>query len=106
MPWARSALFATALSTNFEDGDVRETVYNVGLQVDFRMHVMHRLPMMLSFGYAGGFEAIGRDDDEFMISLQGPLMGGPAQPATPPMILESRPVRRWGSCPWSPSWRR
>ena len=31
VPWARSALFATALSTDFEDGDVRETVYNVGV---------------------------------------------------------------------------
>ena len=70
MPWARSALFATALSTNFEDGDVRETVYNVGLQIDFQMQVMHRLPMMLSFGYAHGFADGGRDDDEFMISLK------------------------------------
>ena len=35
-----------------------------------RLHVMHRLPMMLSFGYAHGFADGGRDDDEFMISLK------------------------------------
>lgn len=70
LPWARSALFATALSTDFEDGDVRQTVYNVGLQIDFQLHVMHRLPMMLSVGYAHGFADGGQDDDELMISLK------------------------------------
>ena len=70
VPWARTALFAAALSTNFEDGDVRQTVYDVGVQVDFRLDVMHGLPMMLSFGYAHGFADVGRDDDEFMISFK------------------------------------
>jgi hypothetical protein len=70
VPWARSALFAAALSTNFEDGDVRQTVYDVGLQVDLQMQVMHRLPMMLSVGYAYGFAPGGQDDAEFMISLK------------------------------------
>jgi hypothetical protein len=69
-PWMRSALFATALSTNFEDGDVRQTVYNAGLQIDFQLQVMHKLPMMLSIGYAHGFADSGPDDDEFMISLK------------------------------------
>jgi hypothetical protein len=70
VPWARSALFAAALSTNLENGDVRQTVYDVGLQVDFQMHVMHGLPMMLSIGYARGFADGGQDDDEFMLSLK------------------------------------
>jgi len=70
VPWARSALFATALSTNFEDGDVRDNAYNVGFQVDFQMQVMHRLSMMLSMGYAVGFADGDRDDNEFMISLK------------------------------------
>jgi hypothetical protein len=69
-PWMRTALFASALSTNFEDGDVRDTVYNAGLQIDFQLQVMHRLSMMLSIGYAHGFADGGRDDDEFMISLK------------------------------------
>ena len=70
VPWARTALFAAALSTNFEDGDVRQTVYDVGVQIDFRLDVMHGLPMMLSFGYAHGFADVGRDDDEFMVSFK------------------------------------
>ena len=70
VPWMRSALFASALTTNFEDGDVRETVYNAGFQIDFQMQVMYRRSMMLSFGYAHGFADGGRDDDEFMISLK------------------------------------
>jgi len=69
-PWLRSAIFATALSTNFEDGDVRENAYNVGIQFDLQMKVMHRLSMMLSVGYAAGFADGDRDDDEFMISLK------------------------------------
>jgi hypothetical protein len=32
--------------------------------------VLHRLPMMLSFGFAAGFEGGGRGEDEFMISLK------------------------------------
>ncbi len=66
----RSALFATALTTNFEDGDVRETVYNAGFQIDFQMQVMYRRSMMLSIGYAHGFADVGPDDDEVMISLK------------------------------------
>ena len=54
-PWVRSAVFASALSTDFEDGEVRENVYNVGIQLDLQMQVMHRLSMMLSLGYARGF---------------------------------------------------
>jgi hypothetical protein len=70
VPWARSALFASALATDFEDSDFHQTAYNVGLQVDFQLQVMHRLPMMLSFGYAVGFADGGRDEDEFMVSLK------------------------------------
>ena len=80
VPWARSALFASALSTNFEDGDVRETVYNVGVQIDFQLHVMHRLPMMLSFGYAHGFADGGRGRRRVHDLAQGPLMGAPRGP--------------------------
>ena len=71
VPWARTALFAAALSTNFEDGDFRRTVYDVGIQVDFQLHVMQGLPMMLSFGYARGFGDGDLDDDnEFMMSFK------------------------------------
>jgi hypothetical protein len=68
--WARPALFATALVTDPQDGDFREDAYDVGLQVDIQLQVMHRLPMMLSFGYAAGFAGGGRGEDEFMLSLK------------------------------------
>jgi hypothetical protein len=68
--WARPALFATALLTDLDDGDLREDAYNVGFQVDFQLQVLHRLPMMLSLGYASGFGGGGRGEDEFMLSLK------------------------------------
>ena len=36
-------------------GGDRVDAYNVGIQFDVQLQVMHRLPMMLSFGYARGF---------------------------------------------------
>ena len=44
--------------------------YNVGLQFDMQLQVMHRLPMMLSFGYAHGFGGDGEGEDEFMLSFK------------------------------------
>ena len=40
------------------------------MQVDFQMHVMHRQPMMLSFGAARGQSDTGLGITEFMVSLQ------------------------------------
>jgi hypothetical protein len=68
--WARPALFATALVTDPYDAGFREEAYNVGAQLDFQLQVLHRLPMMLSFGYATGFEGGGLGRDEFMVSLK------------------------------------
>ena len=68
--WARPALFATALMTDLDDGDLREEAYNVGFQVDVQLQVLHRLPMMLSFGYASGFAGGALGEDEFMISFK------------------------------------
>jgi len=68
--WARPALFATALVTDPHDGDYREDAYNAGVQVDIQLQVMHRLPMMLSFGYAAGFAGGGKGEGEFMLSLK------------------------------------
>jgi hypothetical protein len=68
--WARPAVFTTALVTDPQNGEFREEAYNVGAQVDFQLQVLHRLPMMLSFGYARGMEGGGKGESEFMVSLK------------------------------------
>lgn len=68
--WARPAVFATALLTDPHDGDFREEAYNLGIQLDFQLQVLHRLPMMLSVGYARGLQGGGLGEDEFMVSLK------------------------------------
>jgi hypothetical protein len=68
--WARPELFATVLETDFNDAAYRQHTYDVGGQLDFQMHVMHRWPMMLSVGVAQGFGGGGLSKTEFMISLQ------------------------------------
>jgi len=49
---------------------LRQQAYNVGGQLDFQLHVMQRLPMMLSVGVARGFEGGGFGRTELMLSLQ------------------------------------
>jgi hypothetical protein len=68
--WARPQLFATALETDFNNATFRQQAYDVGGQIDFQLHVMHRWPMMLSVGAAQGFSGGGFARTEFMISLQ------------------------------------
>jgi hypothetical protein len=69
--WARPSIFATHLTTNFDDSAIRSEVQNVGIQVDFRITILSRMSMTLSFGYAKGFgDELIEDDDEFMVSLK------------------------------------
>ena len=68
--WLRPAVFGTALVTNLDAADERVDSYNVGLQFDMQLQVMHRLPMTLSFGYAHGFGGDGEGEDEFMLSFK------------------------------------
>jgi hypothetical protein len=68
--WARPALFATALQTDIGNPAYRQSAGDIGGQVDFQLHVMHRNPMMLSAGVARGFGAGGLGTTEFMVSLQ------------------------------------
>jgi hypothetical protein len=68
--WARPALFVTALGTDLNDAAHRQEAYDVGGQLDFQLHVMHRFPMMLSVGVAQGFRGGGFATTEFMASLQ------------------------------------
>ena len=68
--WARPELFVGALETNLATSGTRHNAQDVGAQVDFQMHVMHRQPMMLSFGVARGHSDTGLGLTEFMVSLQ------------------------------------
>ena len=53
------------------DDDVRrQTLANVGAQIDLRMMVLHRLPMTLSFGYGVAVEDGFKPRHEGMISLK------------------------------------
>ena len=70
LAWARPAIFAGALSTDFTETSRRHEVQDAGAQVDFRFQVMHRLDMTLSAGYAAGFYNGKRVDDEVMVSLK------------------------------------
>jgi hypothetical protein len=68
--WARPEIFVETLETDLESAAYRRSSHDVGAQVDFQMHVMHRQPMMLSAGIARGFGGGGLGTTEFMISLQ------------------------------------
>jgi hypothetical protein len=68
--WARPELFAGVLETDPDNKPTRRNAQDLGAQLDFQLHVMHRLPMMLSIGVARGFGGGGAGTSEFMVSLQ------------------------------------
>ena len=70
LTWARPALFASAIVTNFDDTPTRQRAFNFGGQIDFRMVGLSHLNMTLSFGYAVAVQPHQRSTDEFMASLK------------------------------------
>lgn len=66
--WARPAIFAIALATNPEDDS--DTYYSVGTQIDFQFTILSRMDMMLSVGYAAGFDDGSFEKDDIMVSLK------------------------------------
>jgi hypothetical protein len=70
LAYARPAIFASAITTNFDDNLLEYSAQNVGLQVDFHIEFLSRLSMTLSLGYAKGYGEDDFTDDEFMISLK------------------------------------
>jgi hypothetical protein len=70
LTWLRPAMFATVLSTNFDDSVLRRTLGNAGGQIDLRFTLLSRLDMTLSAGYATAFEEGQRSQDEWMLSLK------------------------------------
>jgi hypothetical protein len=69
LSWARPAVFAGALWTD-PGAKLNRTLTDLGAQLDFSFTLAHRLPMMLSFGYAAGFEDGRSKGREGMISLK------------------------------------
>jgi hypothetical protein len=68
--WARPEIFVGTLETDPLSRDFRQNARDVGAQMDFQLHVMHRQPMMLSAGVARGFGEGGLGITEFMLSLE------------------------------------
>ncbi|HET7204233.1 MAG TPA: hypothetical protein VFI92_12780, partial [Steroidobacteraceae bacterium] len=68
--WIRPAVFGSMLVTDPDSPSHRTDAYNLGVQFDLRLNVLHRLSMMLSLGYARGFEGDGKGEDEVMLSLK------------------------------------
>jgi len=70
LAYMRPAIFASAITTNFDDDLLEYNAHNVGVQVDFHIEFLSRLSMTLSLGYAKGYGEDDLTDDEFMISLK------------------------------------
>lgn len=70
LTWVRPEVFAGVLETDPESRQFRRGAHDVGAQLDFELHVMHRQPMMLSVGAAQGFGGGGAGTSEIMLSLQ------------------------------------
>jgi len=65
----RPAFFAGALEADPANGD-RRSFQTVGVQTDWNLTIAHRLPMVLSLGYAEGFEDGEHRGGEVLISLK------------------------------------
>lgn len=70
LTWARPAVFATALATNVDAGDVRRVVGSLGAQLDFRLTALSNLDLTLSVGGGVVVERGARADREAMVSLK------------------------------------
>ena len=68
--WLRPALFATALWTDADDGSAKRKLGSVGTKLDLRISTLHWYEMILSVGYARGFERGQRARNEWMVSLK------------------------------------
>jgi hypothetical protein len=70
LTWASATLFGGAITTNLDDEAVRETVKNVGGQIDFKVVMFTNLSATLSFGYAYAWGGERPSGTEFMASLK------------------------------------
>jgi len=68
--WIRPEVFASYLMTDLQDSARRDNAASLGVQFDLQLHVMHRLPMMFSLGFARGFGSSGLGKNEVLLSFQ------------------------------------
>jgi len=68
--WMRTSLFSSAIVTDVDAKTLRQSLLNVGVQVDFRLVLFSMLQSTFSLGYAVAFEEHSRPGSEFMISLK------------------------------------
>jgi len=68
--WMRTSLFSSAIVTNVDEKTLRQSLLNVGVQVDFRLVLFSMIQSTFSLGYAVAFEDHSRPSREFMISLK------------------------------------
>ena len=66
----RPEIFVSYLATDLQDKTRRSNATSLGMQLDFQLQVMHRLPMMFSLGFARGFGGDGLGKNEVMLSFQ------------------------------------
>ena len=69
LSYIRPAAFAGVMATNNQDG-TNHTYADVGAQLDLNFTVALRLPMVLSFGAAAGFEDGHYRKTEWLASLK------------------------------------
>jgi hypothetical protein len=70
LTWASATLFGGAITTNLDDDALRDTVKNVGAQVDFKVVIFTNLSATLSFGYGYAWGGERPSGTEFMASLK------------------------------------
>ena len=68
-PAIRSIAEVRSIDAQPSAGDAR-SLQTVGFQTDWNFTVAHRLPMVLSLGYAEGFEDGERQGSEVLVSLK------------------------------------
>jgi hypothetical protein len=70
LTWASAVLFGGTITTNLDNEALRETVNNVGTQLDFKVVMFTNLSCTLSFGYAYAWGEGRPSSNEFMASLK------------------------------------
>ena len=68
--WAQFALFSNAMVVNMDNATLRNSVVDLGAQLDFKLVLFSALESTFSLGYAAAAEQGQRQSREYMISLK------------------------------------